>query len=77
MSSNDDNCLPDELKDFVFDLHDSVRLSQIPIEQLALYAGKFRELTSKVSGSCVNRSHSHKHVKHVNTFLSHLSFYVL
>lgn len=49
MSSNDDNCLPDELKDFVFDLHDSIRLSQVPIEQLALYAGKFRELTAKVS----------------------------
>jgi translation initiation factor 3 subunit L len=35
------------LKDFIFDLHDSVRTSQIPAEQLALYTGSFRELTSK------------------------------
>lgn len=48
-SSNEaaDTCLPDELKDFVFDLHDSVRTSQIASEQLALYGGKFRELTAK------------------------------
>ena len=52
-SSNEaaDTCLPDELKDFVFDLHDSVRTSQIASEQLALYGGKFRELTAKVSSS--------------------------
>ena len=49
MSTSDDNCIPDELKDFVFDLHDSVRLSQIPGEQAALYGGKFREITAKVS----------------------------
>lgn len=48
-SSADDSCIPDELKDFVFDLHDSVRSSHIPSEQLALYVGKFRELTAKVS----------------------------
>jgi hypothetical protein len=47
MSSDD--CLPGPLKDFIFDLHDSVRTSQIPAEQLALYTGSFRELTSKVS----------------------------
>lgn len=46
-SNNTDTCIPDELKDFVFDLHDSVRTSQIPTEQLALYSGKFRELTAK------------------------------
>ena len=47
MSSDD--CLPGPLKDFIFDLHDSVRTSQIPAEQLTLYTGSFRELTSKVS----------------------------
>lgn len=41
--------LPDALKDFIFDLHDSVRTSQIPVEQQNLYNGTFRELTSKVS----------------------------
>ncbi len=48
MPSNADECIPDELKDFIFDLHDSVRTSQIPSEQIALYGGKFRELTEKV-----------------------------
>jgi len=49
MSSDD--CLPGPLKDFIFDLHDSVsvRTSQIPAEQLTLYTGSFRDLTSKVS----------------------------
>lgn len=45
--SSDDQCLPVPLKDFVFDLHDSVRTSQIPSEQLAHYTGSFRDLTSK------------------------------
>jgi hypothetical protein len=41
--------LPGPLKDFIFDLHDSVRTSQIPSEQLVLYTASFRSLTSKVS----------------------------
>lgn len=43
-----DDCLPGPLKDFVFDLHDSVRTSQIPAEQV-VFLGNFRELTSKVN----------------------------
>mmetsp|Transcript_5333 Transcript_5333/g.7771 ORF Transcript_5333/g.7771 Transcript_5333/m.7771 type:complete len:562 (+) Transcript_5333:230-1915(+) len=47
MSSDPDSCIPGPLKDFVFDLHDSVRNSQIPSEQTALYTGTFRDLTAK------------------------------
>jgi len=47
MSSEKDSCIPDELKNFVFDLHDSVRTSQIPSEQVNLYGRTFRELTAK------------------------------
>jgi hypothetical protein len=47
MATSDD-LLPDPLKDFIFDLHDSVRNSQIPSEQVAFYAGVFPDLTSKV-----------------------------
>jgi len=47
MASDPDSCIPDALKDFVFDLHDSVRTSQIASEQAALYSGTFRELTAK------------------------------
>lgn len=47
MSSDPDSCIPAPLKDFVFDLSDSVLTSQIPTEQLALYNGTFRELTAK------------------------------
>ena len=46
-ADNPDSCIPTPLKDFVFDLHDSVRVSQIPSEQQALYSGSFRELTAK------------------------------
>lgn len=45
MSSDD--CLPGPLKDFVFDLHDSVRTSQIPSEQHTLYTGTYHDLTKK------------------------------
>ena len=48
MSSDPDSCIPGPLKDFVFDLHDSVCTSQIHSEQLTLYNGTFRELSSKV-----------------------------
>jgi len=47
MASDPDSCIPDALKDFVFDLHDSVRTSQIASEQAVLYSGTFRELTAK------------------------------
>ena len=47
MATSDD-LLPDPLKDFIFDLHDSVRNSQIPSEQVAFYSGVFPDLTSKV-----------------------------
>jgi len=47
MSNDPDACLPGPLKDFVFDLHDSARRSMMPAEQVALYTGTFRELSSK------------------------------
>lgn len=49
MSSGDDPdaCIPTPFKDFIFDLHQSVRCSQIPEEQSKLYNGTFRELHSK------------------------------
>jgi translation initiation factor 3 subunit L len=47
MTTEDDSFLPDALKDFVFDLHDSFRTSQIPSEQLLNYSSTFRDLTSK------------------------------
>lgn len=48
MTTEEDSFLPDTLKDFVFDLHDSFRTSQIPSEQLLNYGSTFRDLTSKV-----------------------------
>lgn len=36
--------------DFIFDLSDSVTLSQIPEEQSKLYSVTFRELCNKVRG---------------------------
>lgn len=47
MSSDQDLCIPKPLKDFVFNLHDSVRTSQIQSEQCSLYHGTFRDLNSK------------------------------
>eukprot|EP00560_Eucampia_antarctica_P005962 CAMPEP_0197824192 /NCGR_PEP_ID=MMETSP1437-20131217/1487_1 /TAXON_ID=49252 ORGANISM="Eucampia antarctica, Strain CCMP1452" /NCGR_SAMPLE_ID=MMETSP1437 /ASSEMBLY_ACC=CAM_ASM_001096 /LENGTH=550 /DNA_ID=CAMNT_0043423735 /DNA_START=74 /DNA_END=1726 /DNA_ORIENTATION=+ len=47
MASDPDSCIPGPLKDFVFDLHDCVCTSQIHSEQVTLYSGTFRELTSK------------------------------
>jgi len=40
--------IPSALRDFLFDLYDSVRTSQIPTEQHTLYTVAFRELTTKV-----------------------------
>jgi hypothetical protein len=50
MGSKDaDSCVPTLVKDFIFDLCDSVTLSQIPDEQNKLYNVTFRDLCSKVS----------------------------
>lgn len=49
MGSKDaDSCVPTLVKDFIFDLCDSVTLSQIPDEQNKLYNVTFRDLCSKV-----------------------------
>ena len=47
MANNSDVALPKALTDFVFDLHDSVTLSQITEEQAKLYETDFRELSNK------------------------------
>lgn len=46
-SSSTDACLPAVVTDFIFDLSDSLTLSQIPEEQSKLYNETFRELCSK------------------------------
>jgi hypothetical protein len=48
MANNVDACVPQTLTDFVFDLYDSVTLSQLPEEQGRLYNTVLRELSSKV-----------------------------
>jgi hypothetical protein len=45
--SNDDP-VPQSLTDFVFDLYDSVTLSQLTEEQTNLYGNTFRDLSAKV-----------------------------
>mmetsp|Transcript_30735 Transcript_30735/g.35040 ORF Transcript_30735/g.35040 Transcript_30735/m.35040 type:complete len:511 (+) Transcript_30735:51-1583(+) len=48
MVANDaDSCVPTQVTDFIFDLSDSVTLSQIVEEQSNLYSVTFRELCSK------------------------------
>lgn len=42
-----DSCIPAPLKDFVFDLHDSARRSQVASEQSAQYNGQFTDLSNK------------------------------
>jgi hypothetical protein len=50
MGNNDaDSCVPAQVTDFIFDLSDSVTLSQLPEEQNKLYTSTFRELCTKVS----------------------------
>ena len=44
-----DEPVPQSLTDFVFDLYDSVTLSQLTEEQTVLYGTTFRDLSSKVS----------------------------
>lgn len=47
MTNDSDNLMPKALTDFVFDLYDSVTLSQLPEEQTKLYETDFRELSQK------------------------------
>ena len=49
MANDSDACVPQTLTDFVFDLYDSVTLSQLTEEQTRLYSTVFRELSTKVS----------------------------
>jgi hypothetical protein len=56
MASDPDSCLPGPLKDFVFDLHDTARRSQLPIEQGTLYNGTFREITAKVRDKMMTKN---------------------
>lgn len=51
MAADSDSCVPQVVTDFVFDLSDSVTLSQITEEQVKLYGSTFRELCTKVSGA--------------------------
>jgi translation initiation factor 3 subunit L len=51
MASGSDSALPQALTDFVFDLYDSVTLSQLSEEQGKLYDTDFRDLSSKYFGS--------------------------
>lgn len=48
MASDSDACVPTVVTDFIFDLSDSVTLSQLPEEQIKLYNVVFRELCNKV-----------------------------
>ena len=48
MASNTDACVPAALTDFVFDLYDSVTLSQLTEEQSRLYNSEFSDLSKKV-----------------------------
>ena len=48
MANTSDACVPQALTDFVFDLYDSVTLSQLTEEQSRLYNTEFRDLSSKV-----------------------------
>lgn len=45
--ADSDIALPKALTDFVFDLYDSITLSQLPEEQAKLYSQDFQELSSK------------------------------
>jgi hypothetical protein len=49
MASDADACVPQTVTDFIFDLYDSVTLSQLTEEQSRLYNSVFRDLSSKVS----------------------------
>lgn len=47
MVNSPDDCVPQTLTDFIFDLFDSVTLSQLPEEQSRLYNTVLRDLSSK------------------------------
>mmetsp|Transcript_55227 Transcript_55227/g.83536 ORF Transcript_55227/g.83536 Transcript_55227/m.83536 type:complete len:520 (+) Transcript_55227:127-1686(+) len=47
MASDPDACVPQTLTDFVFDLYDSISLSQLTEEQSRLYNSVFRDLSGK------------------------------
>jgi hypothetical protein len=47
--ATDADIVPQAVTDFVFDLYDSVTLSQLTDEQSRLYNTVFRDLSSKVS----------------------------
>lgn len=46
--ATDADIVPETVTDFVFDLYDSVTLSQLTEEQSRLYNSVFRDLSSKV-----------------------------
>ena len=46
--ATDSDIVPSAVTDFVFDLYDSVTLSQLTEEQSRLYNNVFRDLSSKV-----------------------------
>ncbi len=52
--ATDSDIVPQALTDFVFDLYDSVTLSQLTEEQSRLYNDVFRDLSGKVRN--LNRS---------------------
>lgn len=51
MAGASDGMLPKALTDFIFDLYDSVTLSQLAEEQTKFYSTDFRDLTQKYFGS--------------------------
>ena len=60
--ATDADIVPQALTDFVFDLYDSVSLSQLTEEQGRLYNNVFRDLSQKVR---MYRQHHH-HDNHDN-----------
>ena len=59
--ATDADIVPQALTDFVFDLYDSVSLSQLTEEQGRLYNNVFRDLSQKV---CMHHRHRHRHRHH-------------
>jgi hypothetical protein len=56
--ATDADIVPQALTDFVFDLYDSVSLSQLTEEQGRLYNNVFRDLSQKV---CIRHQHHDNH----------------
>lgn len=56
--ATDSDIVPSAVTDFVYDLYDSVTLSQLTEEQSRLYNNVFRDLSSKV---CNGHEHEHEH----------------